>query len=329
MSLWNALRADAGEPLFFERELEYRKAQSYDILRTPLRGMELLPVTSEAGAGAESITYEQYDHTGIAKIIANYGDDLPRADVKGKEFTARVRSVGDSFGYSVQEIRAAMMAGKSLEQRKANAAVRAMQEQWNRVLFYGDAEHNLQGWLTNPNIPTVAAVEESGDTEWFDAGGDLRKSASQILADMNNLVNSIPILTNGAERPNRLVLPIQHYAAAASTNAGTGQDTTILRYFIQNNPFFANGRGSVEWANELTEAQLTANGVAGSGSGQLSGNVMIAYEANPDKVTFEMPVPFEQLPVQERNLEFVVPCHSRVGGVIIYYPLSMALMEDI
>lgn len=325
MSLWDALRADAGETLFFERELEYRKAQSYDVLRAPLRGMELLPVTSEAGAGAETITYEQYDHTGVAKIIANYGDDLPRADVKGLEFTANVRSIGNSFGYSVQEIRAAMMAGKSLEQRKANAAIRSMQEQWNRILFYGNADSKLQGWLTNPNIPTVAPTEESSDGSWFDASGNLRKSATQILADMNNLANSIPILTNGAERPRRLVLPIQHYTATASTNAGTGTDTTILQYFIRNNPYIEE----VEWANELTEAQLTANGVSGSGSGQLSGNVMIAYDPNPDKVTFEMPVPFEQLPVQERNMEFVVPCHSRVGGVIIYYPLSMAVMEDI
>jgi hypothetical protein len=40
-------------------------------------------------------------------------------------------------------------------------------------------------------------------------------------------------------------------------------------------------------------------------------------------------VPFEQLPVQEQGLEFQVPCHSRVGGTIVYYPLSMAIMEGL
>ena len=98
---------DAGETLFFERELENRKAQTYDVIRAPLKAFELIPVSSTAGAGAESIVYEQYDATGVAKMIANYADDLPRADVKGKEFVAKVKSVGNSYGYSLQEIRAA------------------------------------------------------------------------------------------------------------------------------------------------------------------------------------------------------------------------------
>jgi len=38
---------------------------------------------------------------------------------------------------------------------------------------------------------------------------------------------------------------------------------------------------------------------------------------------------FEQLPVQERGLEYVVPCHSRIGGVIIYYPLSQVFKRGI
>lgn len=63
-----------------------------------------------------------YDRTGVAKIINNYATDLPRADVKGKPTTAYVKSVGDSYGYSVQEMRASRLAGKSLDVRKAEAA---------------------------------------------------------------------------------------------------------------------------------------------------------------------------------------------------------------
>src|SRR5210317_1330193 len=122
-------RMDEGLAAFFARELESKKAQSYDVLRAPLKGMQLVPVDSTAGSGAETITYQQYDMTGIAKVIANYADDLPRADISGKEFTARVKSVGNAYGYNLQEIRAAQYAGKSLEARRAEAAVRAMQEE--------------------------------------------------------------------------------------------------------------------------------------------------------------------------------------------------------
>ncbi len=42
----------------------------------------------------------------MAKIISSYASDLPRADVKGKPTTAIIKSLGDSYGYSIQEMRA-------------------------------------------------------------------------------------------------------------------------------------------------------------------------------------------------------------------------------
>lgn len=47
-------RMDAGESIFFARELEYIKAKTYDIKFPQLKARELLPVEFEANAGAES-----------------------------------------------------------------------------------------------------------------------------------------------------------------------------------------------------------------------------------------------------------------------------------
>jgi hypothetical protein len=301
---------DSAQTMFFARELEAKKAQTYDVIRAPLRAFELIPVSTEAGPGAEAIVYEQYDSTGIAKIIANYADDLPRADVKGQEFTARVKSVGNSYGYSLQEIRAAQFAGKSLEQRKANAAARAQREQWNRIAFFGSATDGLPGWLSNANVPNAAVATGAGagsPTAWAS------KTPAEILKDLNDAVNGIVDLTNGAEAPNTVVMPIKQYTQISTTNAGTGTDTTILEYFLRNSPFIT----SVEWANELK----------GAFTGSTDG--FIVYDRSPDKMTLEMPQMFEQLPVQERGLEYVVPCHSRIAGVIIYYPLSQTFKYGI
>lgn len=292
---------DAGETLFFERELESRKAQTYDVIRAPLKAFELIPVSSTAGAGAESIVYEQYDATGMAKVIANYADDLPRADVKGKEFVAKIKSVGNSYGYSLQEVRAAQMAGKPLEQRKANAAARKQRELWNNVAWFGDAENGLPGWLDNANVPnSPVAAGASTNTEWS------TKTPDEIIKDLNDAANGIVDLTNGAEQPDTVILPVAQYTHIASTPRSSTSDTTILDYFIQNNPFIS----SVEWANELK----------GAFTGGADG--FIAYRRDPDAIEFEMPVSFEQLPVQERGLEYVVNCHSRIAGTIVRYPLS-------
>ena len=68
--------------VFFARELDYVKSQSYDVEYPEFTALKLFPVSSEINPGAETVTYYSYDKTGMAKIISNYATDLPRADVK-------------------------------------------------------------------------------------------------------------------------------------------------------------------------------------------------------------------------------------------------------
>jgi hypothetical protein len=310
-----SINLDANQTAFFARELESIKARTYDVVYPELKATTLIPVSTEAGPGAESITYQQFDQLGLAKVIANYADDLPRADVKGKEFNSPIRSLGASYGYSVQEIRAAQFVGRSLEQRKANATRRAIEQKVNKIAWYGDSESGLTGLIDNPNITRVA-VENDGtasSTLWED------KTPDQILRDMNDLVTGIVDVTKGVEMPNTLIMPIKQYRQISNTRLASGTDTTILEFFLQNSPFIT----TVEWVNELKGAGL------GEGSVAAGGDVMIAYDRNPDKLTLEIPQPYEQFPAQERGLEFVVPAHARVAGVIIYYPLSVAVGEGI
>ena len=97
-------RFDSAEDasVFFARELDHVKAQSYDVEYPELTALHLFPQSSEADPGAETITYYTYDKTGLAKIIDNYSTDLPRADVTGKPSYAKIKSIGDSYGYSAQ-----------------------------------------------------------------------------------------------------------------------------------------------------------------------------------------------------------------------------------
>jgi hypothetical protein len=309
------INLDSVSTAFFARELEYIKARTYDVEYPQLKATMVLPVSFEAGPGAESITYQQFDQLGIAKIIANYADDLPRSDIKGKEFTVPVRSIGASYGYSLQEIRAAQFAGRNLEQRKANAARRAVEQKINKVGFFGDEEFGLTGFLNNPNITRSAAALNAGatSTKWSN------KTPDEILKDMNDAVNGVVDLTNGVEAPNTMLLPIEQYTYIASTARSANSDTTILQYFLTNNPFIQ----TVDHLYELKGAGLGADALdAGE-------DMMIVYDNSPDKLTFEIPQPFEQFQIEQRGLEYLVPCHARVSSVIIYYPLSVAVVEGI
>lgn len=299
---------DSGETIFFARELELIKSKSYDVKYADLKARSLLPVSGEAGPGAESITYRQYDHLGVAKLISSYANDLPRSDVKGREFTSPVRSLGASYGYNLQEVRAAKMVGKPLEQRRANAAKRAVMQLENTIAFKGDSASGLGGFISNPNYSVVSVGAGAGGGTTFKT-----KTPDEILKDLNQVANTPFSVTLGVEMPDTLLLPLDQYTLISSTARSANSDTTILEYFLKNNPFIK----SVDWLNELKGA-----GLGGS-------DAMMAYRKDPDALTLEIPQDFEQLPVQEKGLEFEIPCHSRIGGVLIYYPLSIARGDGI
>lgn len=301
---------------FLSRQLDQIKAKSYDTKRAPLKGFDLMPISSDINAGAETITYRSFDKTGIAKIIAGYADDLPRADVLAKEVTSRVRSVGAAYGYSVQELRAAQFANQNLTGMKRSAAERANDEKLNRVVWYGDSEFGLQGLLsTATGIPTGTAANNAGgtSTKWAD------KTADEIAKDISDAVTNIISTTNGVEQPDTVVLSIELHRAISTRRIGDG-DLTVLEFVQKANPMISRW----EWANELTAAQRTANGVT-----QFDDGVMWVYRYDVDAFSWEIPMMFMEHPFEKRNLEYVIDCESRTGGMLVYYPLSMRIVDGL
>ena len=305
---------DAGESLFLNRQLDYIKQQTYDIKYAELKARKLIPVSSEADPGAENIFYRQYDQSGLAKIISNYADDLPDADVSGKEYSAAVKTLGASYKYNLQEMRAAVYGNVPLEQRRANAARRSIAQKENKIAFYGDTLTGLVGLFTAPNVTsvTIPATGTGTTTQW------VNKTPDQILYDMNLVANTVVSVSLGVENPDTMLLPLAQYNYVASTARSDFSDKTILNYFLENNPYIKQ----VEWVNELASA-----GVTGSGSAPYAR--MYAYRRSTEVLTLEIPSDFEQLELQIRNLIYKTNCIERCGGVLVYYPLALAYGDGI
>ena len=134
------------EGVFFQRQLEYIQAQSYDVLYPNLKGRTLFTTNTEGGEGINTITYRSYDKRGETVIIAGKATDLPRGDISGKEYSISVRTLGNAYGYSRQELAAAKVTGLPLDARKADATRRSYEEKVNQIIFFGSAEHSLNGF---------------------------------------------------------------------------------------------------------------------------------------------------------------------------------------
>ena len=307
------LRFDSVESAtaFFARELDQVKAKTYDKLYPELSALAYFPITSEVNEGAETTTYYSYDITGMAAIINNYATDLPRVDVKGESHTAHIKSIGDSYGYNVQEMRASRMAGKSLDARKGAAARRASDYMVNKIAFAGDAKHNLVGIFSEgTDIPLYTLSEVTIDgkkyTDWA------HKTADQILEDINGMQKFVDKITMSIEKPDTLALPAYVYMDLA-TRRIPDTETTVLSFVKEHAPYLKN-------FESMAELQDTATDINTSGK-----NVAFMYTKDAEKFSLEMPLPFYQYPLQVQKLETEIPCEARTAGLIIYYPLSMLL----
>lgn len=303
--------------VFFARELDYVKSQSYDVEYPELTALSLFPISNEADPGAETITYYTYDKQGLAKIIDNYSTDLPRADVNGKPSYAQVKSLGASYGYSAQEMRASRLAGKSLDTRKAEAARYQIDNLTNKIAWSGDEDSGLLGVLSaGQNIPyyVIPTGATSNKTKWTE------KTADEILDDINGMAKQVAKTTKNVERPDTLCVPAEVYMDI-STRRLPNTTASVLSYILDHAPYIKDVISVSELEADSADTNPYAEGAKGVSTGAGVG-VAFLFKNDARKLTLENPMPYYQYPIQVRNLETIVPCEARTAGVIVYYPMS-------
>jgi hypothetical protein len=303
-----ARRLDRAESVFFARETEYVKTRTYDAKSPQLKGLILVPQASDLPTGIEQITYRRYFEAGEAKVIADYAKDFPRVDVFAREYTSKVVDIGDSYGYSIKEIRASMRSGKRLDQRRALNARRTIERKLNHLTLRTDPDWGTFGLIDYPGMTEATLIADGigGSKSW------VTKSADQILRDINTLLDAVNVPTNGIEEADTLLLPLQARNQLVNTRLG---DTTIslMKYIQDNLPQIRR----IEWLNELKGV-----GVGGT-------NRIMVGKFDNEHLENQIIGDFEQLETEHEGGEYTIPCMATTGGIIIYYPMAFAYADGV
>lgn len=284
------VREDAG--LWIAKQLEYVRTRGYEEPQIANPLVNAIPRSSDIPEWAETFTYPVYDEVGIAKIIANYADDLPRVDIAATEVTAKIQPVGVSYGYNTQELTVSNAMGSNLPTRKAVVARKATDRKIEDLTMVGEAKYGVTGIVNHPNIG-VTVLPTS--TAW----SAVATTADAIMADVDALMNALALQSSGVHMATHFFMPLKAYTAMNSKrNTTTGYTA-------------------------LTMAREAYPSVTFVGVPQLEATKqVIVGEFTSTNIESIVPQPFKQLPAQERNLEFVIPCTARAGGVSVYQPLA-------
>lgn len=294
-------RNDAAASVFFARELENIEAQTYMVEFPEFKMTQLIPVTSEAGAGAESHTYYMFEGVGVAQLIKNYATDFRRVDVKGQKFTLNFENFGESYGYNFQEIENAKMAKRPLDRMKAETAREVSEQKIEDVMAFGQAEVGIKGFFNHPNLTEVVlpANSTSTDNDWR------LKTAVQIIEDLNTIIRTPYNATKGREKVDSVVLSNDLYTLIADKPVGDNVDKTIL-------DFMKTKHSEISWMDHHFLDEFEGASV----------DRVVAYSRNPRKLKFHLPVRFKQLEPFWNGAEYKINSYCRMGGLQFIRPLS-------
>jgi hypothetical protein len=301
-------RHDAGPSLFLAQELEAVISEQYRAELAPLKILELIPVKSDFDPRCATIAYSYLTQVGSAAVLRLPSAEIPRVDLYRQKFQSTVKTVATMYGWGIDEMESAEMAGVPLDREGADAARRVIAEKVSDIAINGHSPTQLPGLLSNPNIPrTTVPNGAAASPLWSTKTGD------EILLDMNNCANSIVSVSKGAYQPDTLLLPIDQFNLISGKARSTDSDETVLSYFLKTNPYIKK----VDWLRELD--------VAGTGET----DVMLAFKYDPSCFFYAMVMALEQRPAQEKDLRVDVVCREKTGGVVIPKPLALAIYEGI
>lgn len=345
-------RADAADTALFLRDLTFIYEQSYDIKYIQNKARMIIPVDTRVPPGAESYVWRQFDGFGTVKFGDMSAEDMPNVEVSGREFQNRIYSVTGSYQYSIQEMRAASMAGIPLETRKAETVRRAFENAVEVVAVFGSAgaglldaqgRSALQGFPTTvnasdpipmygfANAPDIinAAVADSSvnyggpvtvSSSGFQTGLDWTLDSTPvtaILGDLNAMQRAIFNKSGGLHEPETLLLPTAIFSKLGTqARSSTFTTDSILQYVQTQSPWI---KEIMHWPTLNFAGLKQDNATAGP-------RVMLC-ERRPENFSMVIPQEFEQMPPQLVNFVFRIPCHMRLGGVKMPYPKSVCFLD--
>lgn len=284
--------------IWFADQLKQILNRQYEEAYPETNALALFPVTTEIAPTTRVFEYHIFDGVTMAKIIADYADDLPLVDANAALETGRVFRFGNAWQISLDEIKTGAALGSSLSDRKAALAREGHESLINELVFVGSAAHKIVSVFNHPNITKVTSATGA----WADS-----EKASE---ELQGLIDKMEELTKGKHKVTDIVIPPSQRKVLSKRMPETTM--SYLQWFQEQN----NGI-TISSISELED-------IDGAGT-----KAILAYEKNPLNMSIEIPEAFNMLPMQPKDLHFKVPCTSKATGLIVYRPLSMIMLTGV
>lgn len=293
-------RADSKGVFVAKEQLEELDLKIYEELtQSHQEAFDLLPVDTSLDPGAEWDSYRMEEEFGEAELMDEYASDPPLVDVGVEKTPRRVANFRAAYVYTVGDGERAEITDYDLAARRARSAVRAVARRHNRHALFGAPNFagGVPGLTNDPNV---------NDTTLAD-GNWTAVTAANMQQDLQNILDAVSEQSKGVHNPTDLALSIPVFNRANSTRVDSVSGDTVLKAIRDANP-------------GLTVHKVSAFGGAGTGGVDLA----MAFEKNPDNLTYRASVIYDEAPPVRDEWVFKVGVRGRASGTFIRRPLACA-----
>lgn len=296
------IKFDANETNAFARELEHVRKTIVETEYPAFRARDFIPMEPGVDPGADTFTWYRFDRVGVARMLANYANDIPNVGEYGVKQNSPIETIASQYSYTKQDLRAAAMYGRALSPRLALLNREAIERKIESVACLGDSARGIAGFSNASGVPTLS----SGLTLNWDSS-----TAAQILADLQLIAITVWTQSMFLHKCNQILCGTDTYAKLSTKVYSDYTGETILSVFQKANP----GIAVDPWV-------MLDNADAGG-----DGERLIAYEKSPQNASLIIPLEYSEAPPQASGFQFNIPAEARIGGVVVYKPLSMVYVD--
>ncbi|HEY1814890.1 MAG TPA: major capsid family protein [Kofleriaceae bacterium] len=325
-----ASRIDGVDSYWLSNQLQKLDPTKYYKVVPGLVGRKNLPLVEGASPNLPVYKYALTEFQGSAKKTGPGGRDGGTIKVIRRETTQAVKTIKASFGWTVDDIRAASETGQDLPGDSQVGAVNTIEQQIDGLLCTGDSPTGIPGIANFPGVATTAPVIKDGGsaTAWNATGADPYK----IVQDVANIITAANSALKQAQLPGSdvpafdqyvLFLPYDRWTLIATTplNPSSGSPVTILAFIEAN---FKMLKAIVPWWRLSTADASHSNGPM-----MVLAPAMDNGTVNPMSGGALIPRSYEQLAEQYDDDNIIIPARGKCGGYVMRHVVAYRYMLQI
>jgi hypothetical protein len=321
-----APRFDGEDRYFVTAQLQETDPEKYYELVPGVVGRRLIPKIGAVNPNLPTYRWIATKLKGSTKVTRGRAKDQPTASVVREEKVHSVHTFEETFGWTIDEIRAARsVPGADLDRDNYVAALTKIEQSIDEALALGISSTNTTGLMNNSDVDhTDAGSKTGGGTSWLGSGA----LASEIILDVRKVIREALLGLKQAQIPGSnampmfqqfsLYLPLEHYNLIDMMPFGLGSDVfvgTVLEFLRK----FSALKAIEPWwrLDSADDGDPMAVLVPALDDGKM----------NPMAGGGLLPLDYEQLPEQYHGRNVTIPVAGKCGGVAIRYPVAFRYLK--